>query len=121
VYERFRPGGTSSDGVIRGYDDYSLGPLDADGYATGGRVMAVLNAELKVPLVPEQVDLLGFFDAGNAWQSFDEIDFGDMKRGAGIGVRINTGIMGIIGLDYGYGFDRESPGWKPHFQFGAFM
>lgn len=121
VYERFRPGGTSSDGVVRGYDDYSLGPVDATGYATGGRVMAVLNAELKVPLVPEQVDLLGFFDAGNSWRSFDEIDLSDMKRGAGIGIRINTGIMGIIGLDYGYGFDRKSPGWKPHFQFGAFM
>ncbi len=121
IYERFRPGGTSADGVIRGYEDYSLGPVDATGYVTGGRVVALLNAELRVPLVPEQVDFLAFFDAGNAWRSFDEVDLGDMKRGAGIGVRINTGIMGVIGLDYGYGFDQKKPGWKPHFQFGAFM
>ncbi|MBN1425756.1 outer membrane protein assembly factor BamA [Candidatus Fermentibacteria bacterium] len=121
VYEQFRPGGTSTDGTVRGYEDYSLGPVDATGYYSGGRVMAVLNAELKVPVVPEQVAIIGFFDTGNAWRSFDEVDLGDMKRGMGVGIRINTGIMGIIGLDYGYGFDRESPGWKPHFQFGAFM
>jgi len=121
IYERFRPGGTSSDGVIRGYEDYALGPLDAGGYTIGGRALAVLNAELRLPVVPEQIDLLGFFDAGNAWRSLGELNLEDIKRGAGIGVRINTGIMGIIGLDYGYGFDRDDPGWKPHFQFGAFM
>jgi outer membrane protein insertion porin family len=121
IYEKFRPGGTSVDGVIRGYDDYSLGPVDATGYATGGRALATFAAELRIPVVPEQIDLLAFFDAGNAWRSIGEINLEEMKRGAGVGIRINTGIMGIIGLDYGYGFDRDQPGWKPHFQFGSFM
>ncbi len=121
VYERFRLGGTSGDGAIRGYEDYSIGPEERSGYTVGGRAMAVVNAELRAPLVPEQIDLLGFFDAGNSWRSLGDLNFESMKRGAGIGIRINTGIMGIIGLDYGYGFDKEDPGWKPHFQFGAFM
>ena len=121
VYELFRLGGTSTDGVVRGYDDYSLGPKEPSGYTTGGRSMVVMNAELRIPLVPEQIDLIGFFDAGNSWRSLGRLNLEELYRGAGVGVRINTGVMGIIGLDYGYGFDRDEPGWKPHFQFGTLM
>jgi len=121
VYELFRLGGTSTDGVVRGYDDYSLGPQEPSGYTTGGRSMAVMNAELRIPLVPEQIDLIGFFDAGNSWRSLGRLNLEELYRGAGVGVRINTGVMGIIGLDYGYGFDGDEPGWKPHFQFGTLM
>jgi len=43
----------------------------------------------------------------------------DLKRGAGVGVRLVVPPIGLIGFDFGYGFDRIDGGqWEPHFQFG---
>jgi outer membrane protein insertion porin family len=119
VYERFRPGGTGFDGTVRGYEDYSLGPRDSAGLLVGGRACVTISTQLILPLV-DQIRLIGFFDAGEAWKSFTEATPSQLKKGAGIGIRIDTGVMGVLGFDYGYGFDRpEGPGWEPHFQFGT--
>ncbi len=119
VYERFRPGGTGFDGTVRGYEDYSLGPRDSAGLLVGGRACLTTTAQLILPLV-DQIRLLGFFDAGDAWESFTEATPSRLKKGVGLGIRIDTGVMGVLGFDYGYGFDRPGgPGWEPHFQFGT--
>jgi outer membrane protein insertion porin family len=35
-----------------------------------------------------------------------------------VGVRLEIPMLGLIGFDFGYGFDRDTPGWEPHFQLG---
>ena len=111
----FTPGGTGEDGV-RGYGESSIGPKDA-GYTIGGRAEAIFALEYKLRL-SKQLSFLAFADAGNAWQSIDQFSFSDLKRGAGVGVRLEIPMLGLIGFDFGYGFDKDNPGWEPHFQIG---
>jgi outer membrane protein insertion porin family len=115
IYERFTPGGIGVDG-IRGYGDNSIGPKSS-GYVIGGRAEAIFSLEYKLRL-SRQLSFLAFADAGNAWNSIDQFSFSDLKRGAGVGVRLEIPMLGLIGFDFGYGFDKESPGWEPHFQIG---
>ncbi len=115
IYERFTPGGTGMDG-IRGYGENSIGPKSS-GYTIGGRAEAVFTLEYKLRL-SRQLSFLGFADAGNAWNSIDQFSFSDLKRGAGVGVRLEIPMLGLLGFDFGYGFDKENPGWEPHFQVG---
>ena len=116
LYERFYPGGTGLDGV-RGYPDQSLGPYEG-GYAVGGKAMALFTLEYKLRLTP-QFSVLAFADAGNAWNSLDQLNLSDLKRGAGLGVRLEIPMLGLLGFDFGYGFDRQGGGrWEPHFQIG---
>ena len=116
LYEMFRPGGTGPDG-IRGYADYSVGPREA-GYYVGGKAEAIFSLEYKLRLSP-QLSFLAFADAGNAWNSIDQFSLSGLKRGAGVGVRIDIPMLGQLGFDFGYGFDREGGGrWEPHFQVG---
>ncbi|MCD6418222.1 outer membrane protein assembly factor BamA [bacterium] len=139
--ERLFPGGISFDGQIRGYSDRSVGPIswtepvydstaipDAGGripltspsysYMPGGRAALILTAELRVPIMKDQLYISAFADAGNAWLSPDEINFSELKKSAGLGVRFVVPMMGILGLDFGYGFDKTKPGWEVHFQIG---
>ncbi|MEO0074232.1 MAG: BamA/TamA family outer membrane protein, partial [candidate division WOR-3 bacterium] len=115
VYDRFYPGGTGPDG-IRGYGDRSVGPRQA-GFAVGGTALSIFSLEYKLRLTP-QLSILAFADAGNTWNLVSQFSLSDLKRGAGIGVRIEIPMLGLIGFDLGYGFDRERPGWEPHFQLG---
>jgi outer membrane protein insertion porin family len=48
-----------------------------------------------------------FFDAGNTWDLWKEIQPFDLKMGAGIGFRLEIPLLGNIGFDYGYGFNRD--------------
>jgi len=115
IYERFTPGGIGLDG-IRGYGDRSIGPTDA-GYVIGGRAEAIFALEYKLRL-SRQLSFLTFAEAGNTWNSIDQFSFSDLKRGAGAGVRLEIPMLGLVGFDFGYGFDKASPGWEPHFQLG---
>jgi outer membrane protein insertion porin family len=115
IYERFTPGGTGSDGV-RGYGEQSIGPR-IGGYNIGGRAEAIFTLEYKLR-VSRQLTFLAFADAGNTWDSPKQFNFSGMKRGAGAGVRIEIPMLGLIGFDFGYGFDKDTPGWEPHFQIG---
>ncbi len=124
-YDLFTPGGIDYwDGQVRGYPDYSLGPRDkASGIPLGGRSMMVLNLEYRFPIAEQQVYGILFADAGNAWATIPELNPLDLKRSLGFGFRVQTPMLGMIGFDFGYGFDRKDidgtpAGWKTHFQFG---
>jgi outer membrane protein insertion porin family len=126
--ERFSPGGTDPDGMIRGYADGSVGPVDSEGRLLRGRSVLVYNVEYQFPLVEQQIYGLFFADAGNAWLSgrairpfaFKHKSDLDLFRSAGIGARLVVPGMGIIGFDFAYGFDHPEKGeWRPHFQFGT--
>ncbi len=126
--ERFSPGGTDPDGMIRGYSDGSIGPVDEQGREQRGRSVLIYNAELQYPLVEQQMYFLLFGDAGNAWLSgrsirpfaFRHKADRDLFRALGLGVRLVIPGMGVIGFDFAYGFDHPEKGeWRPHFQFGT--
>ncbi len=87
----------------------------------GGRFFTILNTELLYPLT-RAVHVLAFLDQGDTWNSFGEADFTNLRKGAGFGVRLEVPMMGQIGFDYGYGFDRVGgAAWEPHFNFGTFF
>jgi len=81
------------------------------------RCRGCLHARVQAPAV-RQLSFLAFADAGNAWDPIDQFSFSDLKRGAGVGVRLEIPMLGLIGFDFGYGFDKDDPGWEPHFQIG---
>ncbi|MCK4428600.1 MAG: outer membrane protein assembly factor BamA, partial [candidate division Zixibacteria bacterium] len=126
--ERFSPGGTDPDGMIRGYSDGSIGPVNSEGRLLRGRSVLVYNVVYQFPFVEQQIYGLFFADAGNAWLSGRAIrpfalrhksDL-DLFRSAGVGVRLVVPGMGVIGFDFAYGFDHPEKGeWRPHFQFGT--
>lgn len=120
VYERFRLGGTTSEG-LRGYDDREVVP-EGNASDEGGRFMLLGTVELRVPVIKNQAFARGFLDAGNTWNSVRAARPWLLRRSAGFGFMIEIPMVGQIGLDVGYGFDRDEdlggPGWKSHFQFG---
>lgn len=121
--ERFTLGGVGFWG-LRGYYERGIGPYSSD-YCIGGRSAAVFNFELRLKL-NEQAYLLAFYDVGNAWENFSEAyanKFQPLYQGIGVGVRMEIPMMGILGIDLGYGFtDTDFAGgesWEPHFQIGT--
>lgn len=120
IYERFRLGGTTLDGV-RGYDDREIIP-EGNTIDQGGRFMLINVLEWRVPVVENRAHVLAFFDAGNTWNSLRAARPSLLRKSVGIGFRIEIPMMGQLGIDVGYGFDREDkyggPGWQTHFQFG---
>ncbi len=123
VWERFSPGGVDMwDGQVRGYPDRSLGPR-ISGVPLGGRSMIVINLEYRFPIAEQQVYGVLFADAGNAWEKIPDLSPLDLRRSLGFGFRVMTPMLGLIGFDFGYGFDRKevdgsAAGWHTHFQFG---
>jgi len=115
---------------LRGYDDRSLGVFNEDTDLYTGRVYSKFTTEVRYPLTlspTASVYALAFFEAGNLWGSTDTINYSDLKKSAGLGLRLYLPIIGLIGLDYGYGFDpvdsnlgEENQGWKFIFSFGQF-
>jgi len=85
--------------------------------------MMTINLEYRFPITDRQITGLLFADAGNAWSSIPDLNPIDLKRSIGIGIRVMTPMLGMIGFDFAYGFDRRSvDGQRPslitHFQFG---
>ncbi len=107
---------------LRGYDDPLAG---GQYYYEGGKTMFQFTAELRFPIItnPMMFGLL-FAEAGNTWSDLANTDPFDLRRSVGIGGRIFMPMVGIIGVDYAYGFDHiDSYGerygsWKTHFVFG---
>jgi outer membrane protein insertion porin family len=111
--------------ALRGYDDRNVGPKDSRGNPIGGRVAIKYGLELRYPLSldPFPIFILAFADAGNIWSSLTKTDPFDLRRSVGFGTRLLLPAVGLIGFDFGYGFDRviednEEPKWLFHFQFG---
>ncbi|MCX7875349.1 MAG: outer membrane protein assembly factor BamA [Melioribacteraceae bacterium] len=111
---------------LRGYDDRSLGLRDKNSNnIIGSKVQAKFTTELRVALSmdPIPIYLLAFAEAGNVYPNIKQTNLYDLKRSVGVGARILLNPIGLIGFDYGYGFDRksvdgQSPQWMFHFQFG---
>ncbi|MBI3110811.1 MAG: outer membrane protein assembly factor BamA [Ignavibacteriales bacterium] len=127
--EYFYMGGTGlgqfSTTPLRGYDDRAVGPTLSNGQVIGGQAILKYSAELRFALAlnPIPIYTLFFAEAGNVWLENRVQDPLDLRRSAGVGVRLLINPIGLIGFDYGYGFDAPSPGgtpsgWKFHFQFG---
>ena len=99
---------------LRGYGNGSLTPLVVrnNQYVKSGNVFTKYTMELRYPktLQPQAtVFALGFLEAGNAWYDFDSFNPFLVKRSAGIGLRAFLPMFGLLGIDWGYGFD-EIPG-----------
>jgi len=112
---------------LRGYDDGQVGPLTSRGSPFGGKTMVKNTLELRFPIAPNPTIFgLIFAEAGNAWRDVSQTDPFDLRRSVGAGVRLFMPMIGIIGIDFGYGFDyyneygQRSGKWKVHFQFGRF-
>jgi outer membrane protein insertion porin family len=111
-FERFVLGGSGLTGfnlfgheiiALRGYDDNSVSPR------TGDMLIAKYTLELRYPLSlnpSATIWLQAFAEAGNTWSSFKSFNPFSVKRSAGVGVRIYLPMFGLMGLDYGWGFDR---------------
>jgi outer membrane protein insertion porin family len=111
---------------LRGYVDQSVGPRSIYGDPLGGKALAKQTLELRfaVAVNPIPIYLLTFAEGGNVYTSFAKADFLDLARSAGFGARLQIMPIGLLGFDYGYGFDDVYPrngqpdGWRFHFVFG---
>ena len=88
---------------LRGYENGSLTPYGASGYAYDR-----FTLELRYPLLLGNTTIygLGFLEGGNAWSQTSNFNPFDIKRSAGLGVRIFLPMVGLMGIDWAYGFDR---------------
>lgn len=105
---------------LRGYDNGSLTPAGYEGYA-----YSRMSLEIRYPLMLESTSIyaLGFLEGGNAWTRTSKFNPFDMKRSAGVGVRLFLPMIGMMGIDWAYGFDkvfgtRSSSGSQFHFIIG---
>ena len=112
-FERYSVGGSGLSGVnqlggreiiaLRGYEDQSVS-------STGGDpIVAKYTLELRYPisLNPQATFYaLAFLEAGNSYPTFDKFNPFNVKRTAGVGIRVFLPMFGMLGLDYGLGFDR---------------
>ena len=86
-----------------------------------GRFFTIFNTEILYPLT-RAIQLLTFLDMGDTWNDMGQANLANLRKGAGFGIRVEVPMMGTIGFDYGYGFDRVGgPSWEPHFNIGSFF
>ncbi len=88
---------------LRGYENGSLTPYGYEGYAYDR-----FSVELRYPFMLGNTTIYGltFAEAGNAWAQTKKFNPFDMKRSAGVGVRIYLPMVGLMGIDWAYGFDK---------------
>ena len=115
-FERFYLGGSGLSGfsldgreiiALRGYDEQTISAN------TGDRLISKYTLELRYPvsLNPSAtIYLLSFLEGGNSWNDYKKYNPFKVKRSAGVGVRIFLPMFGLLGLDYGFGFDPLDPG-----------
>ena len=103
---------------LRGYENGSLTPYGYEGYAYDR-----FTLELRYPFLLGNTTIYGltFAEAGNSWNETKKFNPFDMKRSAGIGVRIFLSMVGLMGIDWAYGFDKvfgQKGGSQFHFILG---
>jgi outer membrane protein insertion porin family len=110
--------------ALRGYGNNSLTPRDKNSSnLVGGNVYDKFTVELRYPLSLNPnatIYGLAFLEGGNTWRSFKEFNPYNMYKSAGVGVRIFLPMFGMLGLDWGYGFDKvpgitDAAGGQFHF------
>ncbi len=121
-FERFKLGGDGmqsyqflqgSDIIgLRGYQNFTIIPIGTNYTADtnpGSTVYDKFTFEVRHPVIASQsatIFVLAFAEGGNVWNTFDQFDPFDVRRSVGIGARVFLPIFGLLGLDYGYGFDK---------------
>ena len=109
---------------LRGYENYSLTPYlpsnyNSNGYAYAGNVYDKFTVELRYPVILQPsstIYALVFAEGGNCWSDIKNFNPFQIKRSAGVGVRIFLPMVGLLGVDWGYGFDGPA-GQKSQFHF----
>ena len=93
---------------LRGYENGSLTPYGAEGYAYDR-----MSLELRYPFLLGNTTIYGlaFLEGGNAWSDTKSFNPFNMKRSAGVGVRIFLPMVGLMGIDWAYGFDKPFAGY----------
>ena len=116
-FERFEVGGDGMSGYniygidiisMRGYEDGALDPTS--NYSRGYNKY---TAELRYPVIlkpSSTIYALVFLEGGNAFDSWKSFSPFKIKRSAGVGVRLFLPVVGMLGIDWGYGFDHPEPG-----------
>lgn len=111
-FETYYMGG---DGMSGGYSSYGEETIGLRGYENGslaynGYAYDRLTLELRYPFMLGNTTIygLGFLEGGNAWSEVKSFNPFNMKRSAGLGVRIYLPMVGLMGIDWGYGFDRDN-------------
>lgn len=114
-FEGFQVGGDGMSGYntygsdiigLRGYPNYSLTPIEGNVYK--GHVYDKFTIELRYPVVlqPQStIYALIFLEGGNCWKEISQFNPFEIKRSAGVGVRVMLPVVGMLGVDWGYGFD----------------
>jgi outer membrane protein insertion porin family len=137
-FERFFLGGDglgsySLDGreaiALRGYPNQSLQPENENGTVSndGGTIYNKFSLELRYPITLKQsakIYVLGFLEGGISYNDFKDYNPFNLKRSAGLGLRIFMPAFGLLGIDFGHGFDpipgqgNQKSGWETHFIIG---
>lgn len=130
-FETFEVGGDGMSGYssnyatetvgLRGYENGSLTPVAVDNNRSRSGAYAYnrLTLELRYPFMLGNTTIygLGFVEGGNAWYDAKKFNPFSLKRSAGLGVRIFLPMVGLMGIDYAYGFDKDTTGKKGGGQF----
>ena len=133
-FEGFRLGGDGMSGYdtygseiisLRGYENYSLTPTAMSGYnSTGnyyaGNVYDKFTVELRYPVIlqPQStIFALLFLEGGNCWADIRDFNPFQIRRSAGVGVRVFLPMIGLLGVDWGYGFDNHDGNGGSQFHF----
>jgi outer membrane protein insertion porin family len=112
---------------LRGYPNQSLVPLDKDGnQVDGGTIYNKFTMELRYPITLKSaasIYVLGFVEAGASYNNFQEYNPFKLQRSAGMGLRVFMPAFGLLGIDFGHGFDAipgqtQKNGWETHFIIG---
>ncbi len=82
----------------------------------GGRLFGILTLEARYR-VSESMYLLSFVDIGNTWENLNYVDLWRLKKGVGVGIRMEVPMMGVVGFDLAYSLNDRK--WMPHVQFGT--
>ena len=133
-FEGFRVGGDGMSGYdtygseiisLRGYENYSLTPQATSSYSqTGnyyaGNVYDKFTVELRYPVIlqPQStIYALLFLEGGNCWSDIRDFNPFQIRRSAGVGVRVFLPMIGLLGVDWGYGFDNHDGNGGSQFHF----
>lgn len=112
-FETYYVGGDGMSGYTTGYATETIGlrGYDNGSIANNGYSYSRMTLELRYPLMLEtstSIYALAFLEGGNAWYSIRDFNPLDMKRSAGFGVRIQLPMVGLLGVDWAYGFQKYS-------------
>jgi outer membrane protein insertion porin family len=127
-FERFYLGGDgmanySMDGRetvgLRGYENNSLTPVNSLGQQVGATIYNKFSMELRYPITLKpsaSIYALTFLEAGSSYDGFKNYNPFDLYRSAGFGLRVFMPAFGLLGIDFGYGFDAQPGETKAHGQ-----